>query len=132
MAAAGAIRNCRNGRGPVVLTDVTLALLRSWLVAALPAVLALVAVVTVSTWSSADRHHEGEMAAAHAIELAQPSADVGVMVHVAAHAIGHGMNMPQPAPAPRALLAMRPTWRVVAAALPPGVALPSPTRPPRA
>ncbi len=111
---------------------VTLATLRSWLFAAVPALLALCAIVSVATWHAADLHDDRPVAAVTLERGTPPADDAGTMVHVAAHAIGHGMAVPRATPAPLLVAEPRQPWLAVSATLTPGLAPPSLIRPPRA
>lgn len=110
----------------------TIALFRSWLIAAIPALLALCAIASVATWHAADFHDDRAVAGMAQTGTTPPSDDGGTMVHVAAHAIGHGMAVPRTTPAPSPLAEPRQPWLRLAATLPPGHSPPSPVRPPRA
>ncbi len=108
-----------------------LALLRSWRFAAVPALLALGAIMSVATWHAADLHDDRPAATLALEQDVPPADDAGTMVHVAAHAIGHGMAVPRATPAPLRIAEPRQPWQLAAATLPPGFVPPSPIRPPR-
>ncbi len=109
----------------------TLSLLRSWLLAAVPALLALCAIVSVATWHAADLHDDRPVAGMTVEQGTPPADDAGTMVHVAAHAIGHGMAVPRATLAPSPVAEPRQPWLRMAATLPPGLAPPLSIRPPR-
>lgn len=123
---------CRPAPRAIKLRIVTLALLRSWLFAAVPALLALCAIVSVATWHAADLHDDRPVATMALKRGTPPADDAATMVHVAAHAIGHGMAVPRATLALPLVAEPRQPWLRVIATLPPGLTPLSPIRPPRA
>lgn len=97
------------------------------------ALIAALAMSAVSTWHSANFHDDNpaHMAATHAHEKHE-STDPSKAIHLAAHMVGQGVDLPAATASPKYSTSIDSGWPMILADIKPGFDPDSPLKPPRA